>query len=574
MADPVKIGKYDILERIGRGGMGFVYRAVDPLLKREVALKRMLKDLSGDEELRTRFMREAQSAGGLRHPNIVTIYDLGEDDEHTPYIAMEFLTGTDIEAIIKEKTHLPLLKKLDIIIQTCQGLGYAHSKGIIHRDIKPANIRLLDNGEVKIMDFGIAKIAASHFTRTGMIMGTPHYMAPEQIRGEKIDGRADIFSLGVVLFELVAFRKPFPGDNPTAVLFKIIHSEPERLQDVKFTPPEGLEEIAARSLAKKPDDRYQSCDEMIADLLQVFDKVKETEQIEPTFIIEKPYAAIAISRTPLPRKPTPIPRQGPALTPPPTAKKAETSSGKSVPGSKTEIPATAKTVKPETIKPLEPEPQIKPIPLAPSATGSKKMIVFALSGLVVFALLAFLLFGLIRKLAMSELTFPKLKTQAPHSVPSAPQPTKQPAPPQPQPQQPQAQQLPPPQPATQTPPAQTPPNIAPTQTELASTSKEQPPEVKQEQPAPVQAPGFIALNIQPWAEVKEVKDEKGNSAAIVCSVTPCKIQLPAGSYNISLYNSHYSNIVVHVDVRSNQITLVNQKMEGFDYAKAVESLGL
>src|SRR5437867_3304247 len=146
MPDPTKIGKYEILEKIGRGGMGHVYRALDPLLKREVALKTMLKELSADEELRARFTREAQSAGGLRHPNIVTIYDLGEDTDRCPYIAMEFLTGTDLEHIIKNKIDLPLLKKLDIIIQTCRGLGYAHSKGIIHRDIKPANIRLLDNG--------------------------------------------------------------------------------------------------------------------------------------------------------------------------------------------------------------------------------------------------------------------------------------------------------------------------------------------------------------------------------------------------------------------------------------------
>src|SRR4029078_8717598 len=157
MADPVKIGKYDILERIGRGGMGFVYRAVDPLLKREVALQRMLKDLSGDEELRNRFMREAQSAGGLRHPNIVTIYDLGEDDEGTPYIAMEFLTGTDLEQIVKNRIDLLLPKKLDILIQTSLGLGYAHNNGIVHRDIKPANIRLLDHGDVQHLDVSIAE---------------------------------------------------------------------------------------------------------------------------------------------------------------------------------------------------------------------------------------------------------------------------------------------------------------------------------------------------------------------------------------------------------------------------------
>src|SRR3990172_954925 len=286
MQIPQRIGKYTIIERIGRGGMGYVYRGIDPILKRDVALKTMLKDVSEDPELRSRFMREAQSAGGLRHPNIVTIYDLGEDEQGCPYIAMEFLTGTDLEHIIKNRIELQLAKKLDIIIQTALGLAYAHNNGIVHRDIKPANIRLLDHGEVKIMDFGIAKITASHFPRTGMIMGTPHYMAPEQIRGEKVDGRADIFSLGVVLFELLTGRKPYPGDNPTSVLFKIIHSEPEPLVDAKFTPPEGLEQVIFRALAKKPEQRYQTCEEFYSDLVRVYSRLAQMEgsPVESTVI--------------------------------------------------------------------------------------------------------------------------------------------------------------------------------------------------------------------------------------------------------------------------------------------------
>jgi serine/threonine-protein kinase len=276
MPDPEKIGKYQILERIGRGGMGYVYRAHDPILKRDVAIKTMLRGLSEDEELRTRFLREAQSAGGLRHPNIVTIYDLGEDEQNVPYIAMEFLTGTDLENIIKNHIELSLQKKLDIIMQTCSGLGYAHANGIVHRDIKAANIRLLDNGEVKIMDFGIAKMSSSHMTRTGMIMGTPHYMAPEQIRGEKVDGRADIFSLAVLLYELLVYRKPFPGDNPTTVLFKIIHEDPEPLVDSSFTPPEGLEEVVGRGMGKKSTDRYQTCEEFSEDLAHVYALIQQS----------------------------------------------------------------------------------------------------------------------------------------------------------------------------------------------------------------------------------------------------------------------------------------------------------
>src|SRR5262249_7059788 len=191
------------------------------------------------------------------------------------------------------------------------GLGYAHANGIVHRDIKTANIRLLDNGEAKIMDFGIAKMTASHFTRTGMIMGTPHYMSPEQIRGERVDGRADIFSLGVVLYELLTFRKPFPGDNPTTVLFKIIHENAEPLNDGVFIPPDGMEEIVARSLAKKIDERYFTCEEFAEDLLHLFSIVREQEQAGSTTPVtgSKTFGAGRTTPTPYPalRRTGPVP---------------------------------------------------------------------------------------------------------------------------------------------------------------------------------------------------------------------------------------------------------------------------
>src|SRR4030042_6355738 len=177
-----KIGKYIIIKRLGRGGMGYVYHAQDPFIKRDVAIKIIHPDLAEDTMLIERFRREAQSAGGLRHPNIVTIYDLGED-KGRPYIAMEFLEGTDLEQLIRNKQDFALERKLDIIIQVCEGLDYAHKHGIVHRDITPSNIRILENDVVKIMDFGIAKITSSQITQTGTLMGKPHYMAPEQDRG-------------------------------------------------------------------------------------------------------------------------------------------------------------------------------------------------------------------------------------------------------------------------------------------------------------------------------------------------------------------------------------------------------
>lgn len=538
MAIPQKIGKYTILERIGRGGMGYVYRAHDPILKRDVALKTMLKDVSDDEELRNRFMREAQSAGGLRHPNIVTIYDLGEDETGCPYIAMEFLTGTDLEHLIKTKTELPLLKKLDIIIQTCQGLGYAHANGVVHRDIKTANIRLLDNGEAKIMDFGIAKITASQFTRTGMIMGTPHYMAPEQIRGEKVDGRADIFSLGVVLFEILVYRKPFPGDNPTSVLFKIIHENAEPLVDATFTPPEGLEEIVNRSISKKPEARYQTCEEMAEDLRYVFAHVQQnytdasldipgsesTQMVAPgtpvpTFKRPGTGPVPTISRTPssgitpLPRTQMPftLPSQArmqlaekteigapPAGTPPPRATSTYI------------LPQTQQTsVQPQPYShPPIPAGDLPPISPTPVPSPSRVWWIVASSGFLGIAVLIAILWSTIF-----------------HPTP-VPQP------------------------------------------------KPKPPFDKPIPQVPVAENGWVLINIQPWAQLQDVRDAKGIKVPTALSTTPCRLELPPGKYTLVLKNPSLGSQSFIVEVRGSQTTIVNEKFKGFDYAKAVDSLGL
>jgi len=271
-----KIGKYIIKKKLGRGGMGYVYHGYDPYIKRDVAIKIIHPDLAEDTMLVERFKREAQSAGGLRHPNIVIIYDLGEDNNR-PFIAMEFLEGTDMEKLIRDKVNLPLEQKLEIIIQVCDGLDYAHKHGIVHRDITPSNIRILDNGLVKIMDFGIAKISSSQFTQTGTLMGKPHYMSPEQVRGESVDGRTDIFALGVCFYEFLTYRKPFPGENTTAVLLKIINDPPEPLVDLHFTFSDRIENIILKALAKDPAQRYQSAKEMGDAIRELLPETKATK---------------------------------------------------------------------------------------------------------------------------------------------------------------------------------------------------------------------------------------------------------------------------------------------------------
>lgn len=551
MPDPQKISKYTIIERIGRGGMGYVYRAHDPILKRDVALKTMLRDVSDDLDLRNRFMREAQSAGGLRHPNIVTIYDLGEDDQGCPYIAMEFLTGIDLEHLIKNKSDLPLLHKLDMIIQTCQGLGFAHANGIVHRDVKTANIRLLDNGEVKIMDFGIAKMTASHLTRTGMIMGTPHYMAPEQIRGEKVDGRADIFSLAVVLYELLVYRKPFPGETPTTVLFKIIHEEPERLADASFHPPEGLEEIVLRAMAKKVEDRYQTCEELADDLRYIFNIVQQQE-IESGEVVNPTPTSQSMSRLgytpsplrrsgtgtspPLAGSQTPIPKTRISSTPPPPrftrriepGEKDRPAIAEEVPQG-TELQQAGQAAAPPTLlgpqfePPSEtgfvvPEtsyerPDLPPISPTPIPSPSRIWWIVASSGILGIGLLVVVLMG-----AMS-------KTDKPADV----IPNKPPDIVRPIPQKPIVAEIP---------------------------------------------NGWLSLNIQPWAEIKEIKNEKGEFVTPPFASTPCKLQLQPGKYRVTLSNPQYETRVLEVEVKSQETSIVHETLKGFDHAKAVDSLGL
>jgi tetratricopeptide (TPR) repeat protein len=255
------IGKYEITGKIGHGAMGEVFRAHDPVLNRDVAIKIIAGSLDSDETLRRRFEREAQSAARLSHPNIITIYDFGEHGGKL-YMAMELLEGSDLKRSIAEHS-LSLASRLDIMAQICEGLAFAHGHGIVHRDLKPANFHLLPNGKVKIMDFGLARLSGSDMTRTGLVMGTPHYMAPEQVRGTRADTRTDVFALGSVFYELLTWRKPFDAESVHAVMFKVMQEDPPPARHLAPDVPEVLLQVIDKALAKEPDERFQNADEML-----------------------------------------------------------------------------------------------------------------------------------------------------------------------------------------------------------------------------------------------------------------------------------------------------------------------
>src|SRR5687768_13468787 len=263
-----RIGRYELSSKLGRGGMGVVYRGFDTLLQRTVAVKLIGAQIHDQPGMRERFFREARAAGALSHKNIITVHDLGEENGQ-PFLAMEFLEGEDLQQRLNAPTKPSLTFKIDIAIQICEGLEYAHSRGVVHRDIKPANVFITTAGVVKILDFGLARLGASQLTNTGMVMGTINYMAPEQVRGEKADHRADIFSTGVLLYEMFSGRKAFEAESFAATLMKILQDAPEPLDHVDPTVPGELTQIVDRALAKRLDQRYQNMSELRADLESV-----------------------------------------------------------------------------------------------------------------------------------------------------------------------------------------------------------------------------------------------------------------------------------------------------------------
>jgi len=266
---PAILGRYKVLKELGHGAMGFVYLGKDPTIQRFVAIKTMRLDQIGHDEklqdVKARFFREAESTGRLSHPNIVTIYDAGEQD-NLGYIAMELLEGTPLNQRARRPNLLPVNDVLLTVATVADALDYAHQQGIIHRDIKPANIMLTKDRVVKVMDFGIAKMASSSKTQTNIVMGTPTYMSPEQIAGKKVDGRSDIFSLGIVLFELLTGQLPFTADNLSAVLFSVAHHPHPVIQTLRPDLPLMVQEIVDRALQKELPHRYRRAEEFAGEL--------------------------------------------------------------------------------------------------------------------------------------------------------------------------------------------------------------------------------------------------------------------------------------------------------------------
>ena len=271
--DKLIAGKYRIVEEIGQGGMGVVYKAEDLKLKRSVALKFLPPHLMTSPELKERFLIEAQAAAALSHPNICVIYEIGESGEH-PYIAMEYVEGETLKDRIRKGPLAPH-EALTLAGQVAAGLAEAHHKGLIHRDIQSANIMVTAKGQAKVMDFGLAKLqGGSSLTKSQTTLGTVAYMSPEQARGGDMDHRTDIWSLGVVLYEVVAGKMPFRGDHDQAVIYSILHDEPEPLKKIRPDTPPELEQVVGQALAKKPADRYQSMDEFREDVEAVGEGLK------------------------------------------------------------------------------------------------------------------------------------------------------------------------------------------------------------------------------------------------------------------------------------------------------------
>jgi len=273
-AAPVpKVGRYQVISRLGEGAMAEVYRAHDPDIQRPVVLKFLREQLCVEAEYRNRFLREARAAGMLAHPNIVTVFDVGEVNGR-PYIAMELLNGGALDTIMERGKGLPILQVLQIGIQIASALDYAHSKGIYHRDVKPSNILQVGNGRtVKIADFGIAHMASmaeADKTRAGTIIGTPHYMAPEQAMGGKVDGRADLFSAGVVLYELLTGHRPFEADNMVTLVMRIAKEEPRPMTQLRKDIPPSVRRVVETCLQKAPENRYRTGRELADALAKVW----------------------------------------------------------------------------------------------------------------------------------------------------------------------------------------------------------------------------------------------------------------------------------------------------------------
>jgi serine/threonine-protein kinase len=267
---PKAIGKYTITRPLGKGAMGMVYEGFDPVIERKVAIKTILVeylDAADMEEAVARFKREAQAGGRLQHPGIVGVYEYGHEGDMA-FIVMEYVEGQELKRMLSGGKRLDLIDIFEIMKQLLAALDYSHKQGVVHRDIKPANLMIQPGPKVKVMDFGIARLETSSLTQVGTVVGTPTHMSPEQLSGLPADGRSDLWSSGVILYELLTGISPFIADSPMTVMHKVLQSEPERPTALNAALPPGFDNIVARALAKKPEDRFQTAREFAAALVQ------------------------------------------------------------------------------------------------------------------------------------------------------------------------------------------------------------------------------------------------------------------------------------------------------------------
>lgn len=522
MPDKLKYGKYDVVGKLGVGGMGVVYKGYDELINRHVAIKTMSLDKSHDENLKKRFYREAQSAGMLNHANIVTIFDMDEEDGQ-PYIAMELLSGMDLKEIISKRLPLSIDKKIDIAVQACDGLDYAHRHGIVHRDIKPGNIRVLENGLVKILDFGIARIESSELTKTGMVMGTVSYMAPEQIAGKKVDGRADVFSMGVVFYELMTGRKPFPGEAITTIIYKIMNEAPDAAKQQDSTLlPGPVEKIIDRALAKDLANRYATASAMAEDLraflatLQIQENTLADIDVGGDTLMAGTVRLAGRSGSPSPASPT-VPPRVPLMP----SREPESTVARSAPAPPRPAPPT-EPARPEPPRPAPPRAAarpVAPVPTFPATPPRQPRPNLSAATLDLGEPPA----SMAETAAMSPATRVMLIVVAALLILVA---------------------------------------------TLVGTLA-----LRGRRGSGAATTGFVSLDVRPWARVQEVVGADGARVDVGAPVTPCRLALPPGKYEITLANDVLpAQVKVAVEVRAGEAAMVSQVLPEFDVDKLVEAL--
>jgi serine/threonine protein kinase len=597
-------------------------------MERDVAIKVILDVALDVPEIKARFYREARTAGKLSHDNITIVHDVGEEDGR-PYIVMEYLTGSDLRSLLDNHEPFPLTQKIEIAVQVCRGLAFSHSKDIIHRDIKPANIRVLDGRRVKIMDFGIAKPTSSHLTSTGAVIGTPYYMAPEQIQGKRVDKRCDIFSCGVLFYELLTLRKPFSGEEPTAVMYKIVHEQPEHLDEFERIVPARLRNVIIKMLQKDPEKRFPDLSDVAVELEAILVDLKSNEKKRGDDVRKKVDKLLAESRSLLNRqkwKSAYETAEKAAVLDPANSQilqvmqsiqeaQAEDDRRSQV---KDRLQSARKLVSARQFVPaigvLEEVLQLHPGDVEAAAMletaregATNKLAADARSSLQRNALdeaeqaareillintqhaSAKAILEAISARRQSREMLAEQSTQVADMTPLPPPPAPVPAPPPPK-----SVRIP-----------QSPPPPASTVVVESAESRRPPasgrlrpaPQPPQKRPlaliigivagvlvvaavayrlflyTPAPPSGTVALNILPWAEVVKIEGQGGAAVPLQGrTLTPCRLVLPEGTYSIQLTNPAADKpLVLTVQVRKDDLQNITRKMPGYDYRKFVSS---